>query len=473
MSSRYVRKWIIAAPVMGFLATGCGSSDTTFEGLGGSSGGGGTSAGTAGSDQGGAGGSSAGAASGGTGGSAGTSTGTGGSGGSSGSSAGGTSSGGSGGSSGTPTFDYEPVGVGDPWFFSSASDLDAFAIDLTGATGTPVWNEAGEMRVPLTFTASGDQALIHFTAPWDSVASALSPMDLTHRVLRARVKLAGGATAPGGVMGYSQSTSGWTWVNGDWNSFADLGSWHDIEFDFDGATAPGEVMRFGLQVYATGAGSAELIVDDLRLEPKAVEPAPDGGAPEADGGSEPPPVDADAGAPAEDAGNADADGGAGLGYTPVGVGDPWFFDSEAEMSAFTFTGNDGGSESHAWSSGEVHLTGTFSASAQTVALQFNTPWNGSVNTADLSGRVIRARVRIAAGGTATGGIQVFAQSNGWVWAAGDWNDASTLGSFVDVEFPMTSATDASNVQQLGIQFYATNPGTIEIIVDDLRLEPAN
>ena len=470
MSSRYVRKWMTLAPIIGFLSTGCGSSNPSFPGLGGSAGDGGTSAGTGGSAQGGSGGTSADAGTGGTGGSAGTSAGAGGS------SAGGTSSGGtgSGGSAGTnPTFDYEPVGLGDPWFFSSASDLEAFEVEVTGATGTASWSEPGEVHLPLTFTAAGDQALIHFTAPWDSVASALSPMNLTHRVMRARVRVASGATASAGVQGFAQSTMGWTWVNGDWNSIADLGAWHDVEFDFDGATAPGQVMRFGLQVYGTAAGNAELIIDDLRLEPKPQEPGPDGGPPpDVDAGHEPPPpVDGDAGAP--DAGGGSGGSGGGLGYEPIGIGDPWFFDAEPEMSAFEFAAGGGGSETHAWSNGEVHINATFGAAAQTVAMQLTTPWNGSMNTSDLTGRVLRARVRIAAGATATGGVQVFAQSGGWSWVAGDWNDASTLGSFADVQLPMTSATDAASVQRFGIQFYASGAGTAEIVVDNIRIEPAN
>lgn len=448
---------MIAAPIMGFLAAGCGDSNTTFTGVGGS-GTGGTSTGGSGGDQGGSGGTSAGTGAGGSGGSA---AGAGGAGGSSGTAG----SGGSGGSGGTaPELGYEPVGLGDPWFFSSAAELEAFEVELTGATGSASWNEAGEVHLPLTFTAAGDKAVIHFSAPWDAVANALDPIDLTHRVLKARARIANGATASGGVQGYSQSSAGWTWVSGDWNDFGDLGGWRDVEFDFDTAASPDEVMRFGLQVYANGAGSAELILDDLRLEPKPAEPVPDGGVPEADAGGDPPPLDGDAGVP---------DAGGGLGYTPIGIGDPWLFDTEAEMSAFEFAVGGGGSESHAWSNGEIHITATIPAAGATVALQFTTPWNGTTNASDLSGRVLRSRVRIADGATGDGGVQLFAQSGGWQWTAGDWNGASSLGSATDVQLPLTSASDATSVQRFGLQFYGTAAGTIELIVDDFRIEPAN
>lgn len=452
---------MIAAPIIGFLATGCGSPGTDFPGVGGS-GNGGTSAGGSGGEQGGSGGSSAGSNSAGTSGSGGAAAGTGGSGGSSGT-AGDGGTGGSGGSAGE--IGYEPVGLGDPWFFSSASELDAFEVEVEGATGSASWNEAGEVHLPLTFSAAGQKAFIHFTAPWNTVAAANDPIDLTHRVLKARVRIASGASADGGVQAYSQSSTAWTWVSGDWNGFGDLGEWRDVEFDFDTAAYPDEVLRFGLQVYANGAGSAEVILDDLRLEPKAEQPGPDGGAPEADAGGDPPPVEGDAGVPDS--------GGGGLGYTPIGLGDPWFFDAESEMSAFEFAVGGGASENHAWSDGEIHVTATFAASGDTFAMQVTTPWNGTTNASDLSGRVLRSRVRIAGGATADGGVQVFAQSGGWSWAAGDWNGLSSLGSSTDVQFPMSSATDATSVQRFGIQFYATAAGTVELIVDDFRIEPAN
>ena len=476
MSTRHVRKWIIAAPILGFLVVGCGSSNTTFPGVGGS-GNGGTSSGGTGGDQGGSGGSSAGTDSGGTGGSGAAGTGgTGGSGGTAG-------SGGAGGSGITdPEIDYEPVGLGDPWFFSSASDLEAFEVELkNGATGSATWTAAGEVHMPLTFTAAAQEALIFFSAPWDSVAEAHDMMDLTHRVLRARVKVADGATATGGVQAYSQSTSGWTWVNGTWNSIPDLGSWTEVEFDFDTATAPTDVLRFGLQVYSNGAGSAELIIDDLRLEPKAVQPEPDGGitVPDAGGGGDEPDAggggdepDAGGGGDEPDAGGGGTGGSGGLGYEPVGIGDPWFFDAEPEMSAFVFALGSGATESHAWSNGEIHITANLPGSGATVQMHFTTPWNGSTNTADLSGRVIRARMRVADGATADAGVQVFTQSNGWDWRTGDWNGIGQLGSYTDVTFPMTSATNAASVQRFGLQLYANSAGTVELIIDNLRIEPA-
>lgn len=147
-----------------------------------------------------------------------------------------------------------------------------------------------------------------------------------------------------------------------------------------------------------------------------MEPEPDGGTtePDAGGGEDEP-----------DAGGGDEPdaGGGGLGYTPIGIGDPWFFDAKSEMTAFEFAVANGASESHAWSNGEIHILATIPAESATVAMQFTTPWTGSTNESNLSGRVLRSRVRIAGGATADGGVQLFAQSGGWQWMAGEWNGA--------------------------------------------------
>lgn len=449
LSSRHVLSWAVAAPIIGFVMLGCGNSSTTFTGLGGGGGNGGTSpTGSAGSEQGGSGGSSDG--------NGGSSSGGSGNGGTS--SNGGSSNGGSGGTTGD--LGYEPVGVGDPWFFNSASELDAFEVELTGATGAASWNSAGEVRLPLTFTAAADKAFFHFTAPFDATTSTHDPMNLTHRVLKARVRIASGATATGGVEPYSQSTSGWTWKSGTWNSFADLGAWRDVEYDFDNATDPTSVLRFGLQVYATSAGAAELIIDDIRLEPKPTEPGPDGGVidPEPDAGPGEEPGEGDAGV---------ADGGGDPG--PVGIGDPWYFDAAPEMTAFEFAPD--GIQS--WSDGAVHMNVTCAAAAETAQMHFTTPYDGSVNVADMSDRTIKARVRVAAGATADAGVQVFAQSGGWQWSTGDWNGIAGLGSFTDVTFPLSGTADDSSVQRFGLQVYCTSAGSLELIVDDLRIEPTN
>lgn len=478
MSNLNVPKWMLVAPFLGVAAMGCGDSNTRTVGedagdslTGGASGGGGEGQevpqGGGGSGVGGnsagAGGNSAGAA-----GSSGSSNATGG--------AGGT----------IVELGYDPVGIGDPWFFSVASEFEAFQVEYSGATGSASWSSAGEVHVPASFAQAGDKVFIHFTAPWDAVQGALAPVDLTHRVLKARVKIASGATASGGVEPYAQSTSGWTWTAGDWNSFGGLGEFRDVEFDFDTAALPSSVLRFGLQVYGTGAGNAELIIDDLRLEPKDVTPVEGdaGSGSESDAGYTEPPVESDAGAGAEsDAGSSEpsADGGAGLpdsgggggglGYEPLGIGDPWFFDAESEMGQFTFAFGGGATGSNSWSNGEVHVPTSFTASGGSLQMQFTTPWNGSTNTADMTGRVIRARLRVAAGATASGGVQVFTQSAGWSWVTSGWNDLGTLGSAIDVTFPLTSASNAANVQRFGIQLYATSAGSAELIVDDIRIEP--
>jgi hypothetical protein len=87
---------------------------------------------------------------------------------------------------------------------------------------------------------------------------------------------------------------------------------------------------------------------------------------------------------------------------------------------------------------------------------------------------------VAGGATGDGGVQVFVQSGTagsvanppWTWVTGDWNGASGLGSYTDVTFPLTSATDAASVQRFGLQLYCTAAGSVELIVDDIRIEPA-
>lgn len=460
---------MIAAPIIG-LVVACGDAPTTLPGVGGSSGTGGTTAGEGGTSAGG----TAGTGVGGTGSNVGGSSGSGSAGSASGGSAsGGSGSGGAGGSANIPELGYEPVGIGDPWFFSSEADVEAFTVEYEGASGSATWNAAGEMRVAADFTAAGSQAFIHFTAPWDAVQSANIPIDLSHRVLKARVRVASGATANAGVIAYSQSGN-WSWVASDWHAVGDLAEFQDVEFDFDTATVPGSVVRFGLQVYANGAGTAELIIDDLRLEPKDDAPMGDAGAPYTpDAGAEEPTGDAGGYEPTLDAGAPHADGGGvGLGYTPVGIGDPWFFDTD--LSAFEAGTGGGATASAAWSAGEVHVTASFAAAGDTALLHFTTPWNGTVNSADLSGRVIKASVRIASGATADGGVQVFAQGGGWSsFDTGGWNGFGQLGAASEVTLDLSSIANAGNIQRFGLQVYGTAAGSFELIVDDVRLEPAN
>jgi hypothetical protein len=494
LSTRHVRKWI-AAPIIGFLAVGCGSSNTTFTGVGGS-GNGGTSTGGSGVDQGGNGGSSAGTTSGGAGGSGGSTAGTGGSGGSTAGTggSGATGSGATGGSGGSaPDIDYDPVGIGDPWFFGAEEDMSLFTFAAAGgATENHFWSN-GEIHITATIPDEGDgrDVQMQFTTPYDGT---INTADLTGRVIKARVRVAAGATAGGGVQVFTQS-GGWStpgnWVTAGWTNIEDLGSYTDITFPITSALEPTNVQRFGLQLFGGSGGTVELIVDDLRLEP--ADPEPDGGAPEADagggdqplvdagGGYEPPPVDAGGGddPPPVDAGGGgsggeqpDAGGGGtggsgGLGYEPAGVGDPWFFDTEAEMNEFSFAGN--GTQTHSWSAGEVHIMATIPAAANDVQMHVTMP----DNLADLTGRVLKARVKVAAGATATGAVQFFVQSDGWgAWNTAGWTGFEGLGSYTDITFPMTSAGNAASVQRLGLQIYGSTAGEVELIIDDLRIEPA-
>jgi hypothetical protein len=219
--------------------------------------------------------------------------------------------GGSGGSGGaTPiVIDYDPVGIGDPWFFEAPSELDEFVVAFGGtATGTAVWEEPGQIRVHTEFAAHGDDVTMHFTTAWDSVAQVNTPVDMTDRVLRARLRVAGSQRAVGegplnaGVQTFVQSAAGWDWTAGDWHGVGSLDEFTDIEFDMTAAADSSRVVRFGLQLYSNQRGTADLIIDDLRLEPAPLPPPqPDAGGAQTDAGA--PPVEA------ADAGGASADAG--------------------------------------------------------------------------------------------------------------------------------------------------------------------
>jgi len=385
-----------------------------------------------------------------------------------GSSAGGSSSGGSGELT-EPPINYEPVGLGDPWFFGAEAEVSAFTLDYENATGAKSWNAVGELRAIVDFPAAGSKAFIHFSAPWDSVANAAIPMNLEGRVLKASVRVAS-STASGGAQTYSQSTTGWIWVSGDWNDFSSLGTWHDIELELDASADPRAVLRFGIQLYANGPGSTEFVIDDIRLEPNTAPPV------ELDGGVPPGDADTGGGSPADpDAGPLLDAGGGGLGYAPVGIGDPWSFDTESEFSAFNATPGYMSNTTLgtvSWSDGQIHIPMTFPAAGDTLEVQFETPYDGNTNVADLSQRVMRARVRFASGATATGGIQGFSQSGGWSWNSDGWVDLASLGSFADVSYDFSArATNAASVQRFGLQVYANSAGDAELIIDEIRLEP--
>ncbi|HTV23852.1 MAG TPA: hypothetical protein VMG12_34415 [Polyangiaceae bacterium] len=253
MSSRRVPQWTSAVPVIGMLALGCGDDRPPLHGSAG--GGGGTSS------------------TGGTSGQAGSGAG-GGNGGSSGVDAGNMDDAGSGGSGSlncaggvNPTPPYAPVGIGDPWYFSSSSEVAAFEVEYENSSGSISCRDGGEVHIPLTFGAQGGKARFQLTAPLDSKTDTQTTFDLRRRVLRAQVRVGTDATASGGVEAFSQSSDGATWVSGEGSSFTELLVFTDLTFDFDTAADPRRVIRFGLQAFATSEGSAEIIIDDLRLEP--------------------------------------------------------------------------------------------------------------------------------------------------------------------------------------------------------------
>lgn len=266
------------APVLGWIFIACGEAkplgSLEVDSRGGSSGSTSGAGGSGSIDTGGTGGAQATA---GTGGSS--------AGGAGGSTAGAAGEGGSSGSGGSSPVElgYEPVGVGDPWFFDAEDELEQFKFNFgAGTNGGATWDAAGEVHLSASFTGAAQQVLMHVSMPWDDVAQMNTPVDMTRRVLRARVRVASGGAMSAGVMAYSQS-DGWTWSASAWTSVSTLSEPKDVEFDLDESADPGSVVRLGLQLYANQSGNIELIIDDIRLEPKDAVPDSDAGAPDAGG----------------------------------------------------------------------------------------------------------------------------------------------------------------------------------------------
>lgn len=210
--------------------------------------------------------------------------GTGGSGGSAGGSAG-SPNGGTGGSTlgdaGTEPPDGgapPPMGIGDPWYFDAPEELAAFQVIDTGITSTRVWRAGqagGDAGVDAGQT-DVDSGHIELTAPFTTTNQAVQFFitlpnftDFTGRVLKVRVKRAPGI-GQGGVQPFVQSTEGWTWVSGTWNPLSALTELTDVTLDFDLATDPQQVKRFGIQLHSgTQPGNIETVqiaIDDVRIE---------------------------------------------------------------------------------------------------------------------------------------------------------------------------------------------------------------
>lgn len=174
-----------------------------------------------------------------------------------------------------------PFGIGDPWYFDAPEELADFQVIDHLGIATYAWSAAGadgdagvgDGGVGHAGVASGHIDLsVAFTAPNQVVQfRILLPYftDFTGRVLKVRVKRAPGV-GQGGVQAFVQSTETWEWVSGTWDKFSDLEELTDVTLDFDTATDPTQVIRFGIQLHSgTEPGNFEtthVAIDEIRIE---------------------------------------------------------------------------------------------------------------------------------------------------------------------------------------------------------------
>lgn len=167
-----------------------------------------------------------------------------------------------------------PFGIGDPWFFDAPEELSAFQVSDHLIISTHAWRAGdGEADGGQVGVASGHiEITAPFTAPNQTVQFRITLphlADFTGRTLKVRVKRSPG-TGQGGVHGFVQSGEGMIWVSGVWNPLSTLTELTDVTLDFDTATDPKLVKRFGIQLHSgTEGGNIETVqiaVDDFRLE---------------------------------------------------------------------------------------------------------------------------------------------------------------------------------------------------------------
>lgn len=160
-----------------------------------------------------------------------------------------------------------PDGALQYWGFDTAAELDEFQFYDWQLGSAREWHDADE------HAPSG-----HFivTMPFTGVNQGLQmrgpiegETDFSGRSLKIRVRHLSGS-GPGGLEGFAQSREDWVWTPGAWHQLTSITSFTVISFDFDTALVPAEVVRYGMHVNSTNAGTADnthaLIVDAFWIE---------------------------------------------------------------------------------------------------------------------------------------------------------------------------------------------------------------
>lgn len=160
---------------------------------------------------------------------------------------------------------------------------------------------------------------------------------------------------------------------------------------------------------------------------------------------------------------------------PFGVGDPWLFDSPAELEAWTI----------AWHTDDLHVVQDWvgeSPGYARLAVLFTRPNQAAQfavsfpdeRAVDMTGRALRARLRLAAGG-GDGGVQVFSQSVGWNWVASSWVDLESVTEWSEITLDLVDSGDydPTAVVRVGVQVHSgtgSSFDTSEIHLDSFVID---
>jgi hypothetical protein len=152
------------------------------------------------------------------------------------------------------------------WAFDAASELASFQFTDSGIVSAQEWHAAdqhaatGHLVLTAPFTSGGDSV--------DMSVTPQSPLDLAGHVLKIRIQRLSG-TRNGGVRAFAESGSGPTRILGVDHTFSSLDTLTDISFDFAAATAPDQIVRYGIYVHSGGGGgdgTQVLMIDSLGIE---------------------------------------------------------------------------------------------------------------------------------------------------------------------------------------------------------------
>ena len=151
------------------------------------------------------------------------------------------------------------------WGFDDASELASFQFTDSGLVSAREWHAAdqhtatGHLVLTVPLTAAGESVEVSMTPP--------APTDLAGHVLKIRIQRLSGSRS-GGVEAFVDSGSGSTRVSGSQHTFASLDVLTDISLDFASATAPDQIVRYGIYVHSGNGPAATqvLMIDSLWIE---------------------------------------------------------------------------------------------------------------------------------------------------------------------------------------------------------------